>query len=65
MIGSVVRGLLAAGGIIAGWFVTRDAPNFGVIQMVVASLLLTFVVAVIAFWPERWTHALNRLNRPR
>ena len=44
---------------------TRDAPNFGVIQMMMALLLLTFVVAVIAFWPERWIHALNRLNRPR
>jgi hypothetical protein len=65
MIGWIVRGLLAAGGILAGWFVTRDAPNFGVIQMVMALLLLTFVVAVIAFWPQRWTHALNRLNRLR
>jgi hypothetical protein len=65
MIGWIVRGLLAAGGILAGWFVTRNAPNFGVIQMVMALLLLTFVVAVIAFWPQRWTHALNRLNRLR
>jgi hypothetical protein len=48
MIGWVVGRLLAAGGIIAGWFVTRDAPNFGVIQMVMSLLLLTFVVAVIA-----------------
>ena len=65
MIGWIVRGLLAASGIVAGWFVTRDAPNFGVVQMMVALLLLTFVVAVIAFWPERWTRALNRLSRPR
>jgi hypothetical protein len=27
MIGRVVRGLLAAAGIIAGWFATRDALN--------------------------------------
>ena len=53
MIGWIVRGLLSAGGIVAGWFVTRDAPNFGVIQMMMALLLLTFVVAVIAFWPEQ------------
>jgi len=65
MIGWIVRILLAAGGVVASWFVARDAPNFGVIQMVFALILLTFAVAVIAFWPERWTAALNRLHRSR
>jgi hypothetical protein len=50
MISWIVRGLLAGG---------------GVVQMMMALILLTFVVAVLAFWPERWTVALNRLHGPR
>jgi hypothetical protein len=33
--------------------------------MVMALFLLTLVVAVIAFWPARWTSALNRLQKTR
>ena len=51
MISWIVRGLLAGGGVVAGWFVAEDAPNFGVVQMMMALILLTFVVAVLAFWP--------------
>jgi hypothetical protein len=29
----------------------------------VALLLLTFIVAVLAFWPHRWTIALNRSEK--
>ena len=65
MIGWIVRGLLATGGVVTSWFIARDAPNFGVIQMVMSLMLLTLVVAVIAFWPERWTASLNRLHRSR
>jgi hypothetical protein len=65
MISWIVRGLLAAGGVVAGLFVAKDAPNFGVVQMVMALMLLTFVVAVIAFWPARWTIALNRLQKTK
>ena len=31
--------------------------------MMMALILLTFVVAVLAFWPERWTVALNEAFR--
>jgi hypothetical protein len=31
----------------------------------VALLLLTLIVAVLAFWPSRWTIRLNRLQRSR
>ena len=65
MIGWIVRGLLAVGGVVTSWFIARDAPNFGVIQMVMSLILLTLAVAVIAFWPERWTASLNRLHRSR
>jgi type II secretory pathway component PulJ len=60
MVGWIVRGLLIAGGTITSWFVAKDAPGFGVIQMMVATLLLALIVAVIAFWPARWTHVLER-----
>jgi len=65
MIGWIVRGLLAAGGVVASLFIARDAPNFGVSQMVMSLMLLTLAVAVIAFWPKRWTASLNRLQRSR
>ncbi|HEV2566570.1 MAG TPA: hypothetical protein VGU19_15970 [Microvirga sp.] len=65
MVSWIVRALLVVAGAITSWFVAGDAPNFSVIQMVVALLLLTFTVAVIAFWPSRWTHALDRHQRSR
>jgi hypothetical protein len=33
--------------------------------MAMGLLLFVFIVAVLAFWPERWTHILNRLHKPR
>jgi len=58
-----VRALLIVAGAVSSWFVGKDAPGFGVIQMMVATLLLALIVSVIAFWPERWTHLLNRLHK--
>jgi type II secretory pathway component PulJ len=65
VIGWAVRMLLIAAGGVTSWFVAKDAPGFGVIQMMVATLLLALVVSVIAFWPQRWTHVLNRLHKSR
>jgi len=48
----LVRIVMAIAGVIAGWFVARDAANFGVIQLVVSILLISFFVAVAAFWPS-------------
>ena len=62
MISWAVRALLMAGGAVTGWFVAKDAPGFGVIQMMVATLLLALIVAVIAFWPARWSHRLDHLD---
>jgi hypothetical protein len=58
-----VRLLLIVAGSVTSWFVAKDAPGFGVIQMMVATLLLALVIAVIAFWPARWTHRLDRLDK--
>lgn len=46
----LIRGLLFLAAIITGWFVAEDAPNFSVIQMVVAVFLLTIFVGLAAFW---------------
>jgi hypothetical protein len=52
MIGWIVRMVMAVAGVITGWFVATDAANFGLIQMVVSILLMTFFIAVAAFWPN-------------
>jgi hypothetical protein len=61
----LARGLLIAAGFVVSWFMTRDSPQFGLMEMAVATLLIVFIVAVLAFWPARWTHILNRLHKPR
>jgi hypothetical protein len=48
MIAWLIRIILIPAGVIAGWFVARDAPNFGIVQAMVALFLIVFVVAVIA-----------------
>ena len=65
MLGWVARGLLIVAGFVVSWFVAKDAPQFGVMQMAVALILFIFIVAVLAFWPERWTHLLSRFHRSR
>ncbi len=65
MISWIVRILMIAAGVVTGWFIAKDAPVFGVAQMMVALLLLTLVVAVLAFWPRRWTITLNRSGKQR
>ena len=48
----LTRIALAAGGVVAGWFVTKDAPNFSVIQGMAAMMIIAVVVALTAFWPS-------------
>jgi hypothetical protein len=58
----IVRGLLLISGTVTGWFVASDAPNFSFIQGMVSLLVIAVIVFVIAFWPARWSHFLNRRN---
>ena len=60
----ILRGFLIAVGFMASWFVAKDAPQFGLMQMAVALIIVVFIVAVPAFWPERWSNILNRLHKP-
>jgi hypothetical protein len=59
----IVRGLLVISGIVTGWFVSKDAPNFSFIQGMVSLVVVALVVLVLAYWPARWTHLLNRRNK--
>jgi hypothetical protein len=43
--------LLSAGGIIAGWFASKDTPSFVALQMGFAVLVLAAVVSLIAYLP--------------
>jgi hypothetical protein len=60
----VVRMLMIAASVMTSWFVAKDAPIFGVVQLMVTIMLLTLIVAVLAFWPAHWTIKLNRLQKP-
>ncbi|MGB7887627.1 MAG: hypothetical protein WCD52_07715 [Xanthobacteraceae bacterium] len=42
--------LLNAGGVVAGWFVSKDTTSFTVIQMGFGTLVLAAVVSAIVFW---------------
>jgi hypothetical protein len=59
----IVRLLMIAAGVVAEWFVSRDAPNFGVLQGAVSLLLLVLSVFVLAFWPPRWSQTIERFLR--
>ncbi|KTC90277.1 hypothetical protein OQJ18_04655 [Fluoribacter dumoffii] len=48
----LLRLLLVISGSIAGWFIARDELKFPIIQMVIAVILFTLVIVIIAFWPE-------------
>ena len=43
MVAWIARILLALAVPITGWFVAKDSPNFGVVQMMVAALVLAFL----------------------
>jgi hypothetical protein len=63
MLSWIVRLLMVAAGFVTSWFVAKDAPIFGVAQVMMTLILIALIVAIVAFWPQRWTAALNRLHR--
>jgi len=58
----LVRALVIVSGFVASWLVTKDSPQFAVMEGAETLLLVVLIVAVLAFWPERWTHILNRTH---
>lgn len=73
MINWLAQGLLDSAGFVASCFITRDTPQFVVMQGAVAIVLLVSIVAVLAFWPgpfrstlpPRHFQRLNPLHRFR
>jgi hypothetical protein len=47
--------LLQAGGIVAGWFISKDAPSFIAVQMMVATLVLAAIICLLAFLQTLWS----------
>jgi hypothetical protein len=48
----ILRLLLYIAAPVTALFVARDALNFGFVQMMVAAVLLTGLVAIFSFWPR-------------
>ncbi|MDH4981201.1 hypothetical protein [Hyphomicrobium sp. D-2] len=46
----LLRPILFISAVIAGWFVSTDAANFGVVQMAVSVLVIAALVGLAAFW---------------
>ncbi len=63
MLSWAVRVVLIVSGAIVGLFMAEDTPQFGVYQAVVSLLLIVLIVFAGAFWPQRWSHVIDRLHR--
>jgi len=50
MLGWIIRGIMFLAAIIASWFVSRDAVNFSIIELVAALFVIMALVAFAAFW---------------
>lgn len=50
MLNWLIRPIMFVAAAIAGLFVAEDAANYGIIQLVIAVLLVTLLVAIAAFW---------------
>lgn len=60
MLNWLVRPIMLLAAVIAGWFVAEDAANFGVVQLVVAVILVTLLVAMATFLPALVDWVRNR-----
>jgi hypothetical protein len=47
--------LLDAGGIVAGWFISKDATSFIAVQMMVATLVLAAIISLLVFLQTLWS----------
>ena len=56
--------LLKLGALVASWFVSADTPSFGVIQMMVATLVLAAVVSLIVFLQSLTNFWRSHRNAP-
>ena len=57
--------LLAAAGVVAGWFAETGTPRFEVIQMMVATLVLAAIVSIIVYWQSFIGFFSDYVAKPR
>jgi len=59
MLSWLVRLLLGLAGVVTAWFVAEDASNFGLVQTVVAIVLVVIFLGAAIFWQRlrEWWHA--------
>lgn len=50
MLSWLIRLLLALAGVITAWFVAEDASNFGLVQTIVAIMLVVIFLGAAIFW---------------
>ena len=50
MLGWLIRLLLAVAGVVTAWFVAEDASNFGLVQTIVAIMLVVIFLGTAIFW---------------
>jgi hypothetical protein len=48
MISWLLRIILVPAGVVAGWLVGKDQPNFGLVQSIIGLFVIVFIVAVLA-----------------
>ena len=60
MLAWIIRCLLVLAAPIAALFVSRDALNFGIIEMLVAVMLIVLAVLAAAAWTLRKPAAVDR-----
>ena len=65
MIGWLIRILLVLAGFITSIFVARDELHFEIVQMVVAVLLFTLFIMIIAFWPMLKKGFMRRIKKDK
>lgn len=55
----LIRLLLSLAGVVTVWFVAEDASNFGLIQAIVAIVLVVFFLGAAVFWQSlvKWVRS--------
>lgn len=63
MIGWIARVLLSASAFVTAWFVAREAPNFGLVQVSLAMVPVILLIAAASFWSSLVALFRSRRNR--
>jgi hypothetical protein len=64
MFSLILRGFLIAAGFVASWFVPKDAPQFGIMQMAVALIVIVVSRGGTGILARKIESLLNRVHKP-